>query len=133
MERYVLMLQTDMDDRYITESTMAEIGASIPVKFIAGLQDMKQAIEESGEPAVILLSDAGAVHRGTEILKQLKRDPSLAHIPVVMLGEISTDDYIRRCYLAGANTFIIKPSTVAGTKKKMETFFEYWFNVAETI
>jgi CheY-like chemotaxis protein len=131
MEPYVLMMQTDADDRDLTESTMQEIGASVPVKFVAGLNDLDNMIEQCGEPAVILLSDLGATHRGTELLKQLKKDPVRAHIPVVVLGEVSTDDYIRQCYLAGANTFITKPSSIAATRKKIETFFAYWFDVAE--
>jgi CheY-like chemotaxis protein len=125
------MMQTDADDRYITESTIREIGASVPVKFIASPDELDALIEQSGEPSVILLSDLGATHRGTELLKQLKKHPSRGYIPVVVLGEVSTDDYIRQCYLAGANTFITKPSSIAGTRKKIETFFAYWFDVAE--
>jgi hypothetical protein len=53
------------------------------------------------------------------------------HVPVVVLGEVSGDDHIKEWYRAGANTFIVKPSTVAATQKKIKTFFEYWFEVAE--
>jgi response regulator RpfG family c-di-GMP phosphodiesterase len=131
MEPYVLMMQTDADDKYITESTLTEIGNTIPVRFITGLYELDDLTTVWGEPVVILLNDLGATHRGTELLKQLKSHPSRGHIPVVVLGEISTDDYIRQCYLAGANTFITKPSSIAATRKKVETFFAYWFDVAE--
>ena len=132
MQSYVLMLQTDVDDIYITESALSEIGNTIPVQFIANLEEMEQHIATNGEPAVILLNDRGTMNRGMQVLKKLKSDVAYAHIPVVMLGEYTTHDYIKEIYKAGANTYIIKPSTVAATKKKIETFFNYWFEVAAT-
>ena len=65
------------------------------------------------------------------MVKHLKADTSLAHIPVIVLGEITTPDYIKQYYRAGANTYITKPSTVAATQKKIQLFLEYWFDVAE--
>ena len=131
MQTYVLMVQTDEDDEFITRSALTEIGASVPVEFIKSTEELKSMIEVSGEPSVVLLNDRGALHKGREVLKQLKNNPEYAHIPVVMLGEVTTEDYIRECYRAGANTYIIKPSSVAATRKKIETFFNYWFDVAE--
>lgn len=131
MHAYVLMLQTDADDIFITESVLSEIGNSIPVKFIADMQEMDEWIAVSGKPAVILLNDRGATHTDTEILKKIKSHSAYGHIPVIVLGEVSTGEYIRQCYLAGANTFITKPSSIAETRKKISTFFEYWFEVAD--
>jgi hypothetical protein len=41
------------------------------------------------------------------------------------------EDLIRKYYIAGANTVIRKPSSVEQTSKKIKTFFDYWFTVAE--
>lgn len=131
MERYVAMLRTDTDDRDITEWAMAETGNNIPVKFITDIEELGMVIFSSGDPSLILLNDSGASHTGYERLGQLKSNTAYSHIPVIILGEISTEEYIRDCYRAGANSFITKPSTVAETKKKIELFFNYWFNVAE--
>jgi DNA-binding NarL/FixJ family response regulator len=133
MERYVAMLRTDMDDRDITEWAMAETGTDIPVRFISDKEELDALIAASGDPAILLLNDKGAAHKGHERLRHFKSNPSYNHIPVVVLGEVSTKDYIRECYRAGANSFIIKPSTVEGTKKKVRDFFNYWFNVAEIV
>ena len=64
MQSYVLMLQTDDDDIFITESTLAEIGNTIPVQFISNLEEMEQHVAKNGEPAVILLNDRGTMNRG---------------------------------------------------------------------
>ena len=131
MDTYVLMLQADPDDKYITESAVQEINPGVPLKFVDSVSDVNEFIAENGHPAVILFNYSGLNRKGYEIVKQLKSHPSYGHIPVVVLGEVSADDYIREWYKAGANTFIIKPSSVAATQKKIRTFFDYWFEVAE--
>lgn len=131
MDRYVVMLRTDGDDRFITEWAMEETGNNILVKFIDDIRDLETISASLGDPALILLNDRDAAHKGYERLAQLKQHPSYGHIPLIVLGEISAKDYILDCYRAGANSFIIKPSSVAETKAKVRDFFNYWFNVAE--
>ena len=132
MQSYVLMIQTDADDILITESALTEIGTGIPVKFIASLEEMEPVVATTGKPAVILLNDRGTLNRGIHLLKKIRSSESYTHIPIVILGEYTTEDYIHEIYRAGANTYIIKPSTVSETRKKIETFFTYWFEVAAT-
>ena len=131
MERYVAMLRTDIDDRDITEWALDEIETDIVIKFIADMDELDKIIVSSGDPSLILLNDRGAAHKANEHLRQLKLNPAYSHIPVILLGEISSSVYIRECYRAGANSYITKPSTVGETQKKVSMFFEYWFNVAE--
>jgi CheY-like chemotaxis protein len=132
MQPYVLMLETDPDDKDITESMLAEMENSIPIRFVSGFDDMAEKAAGWGEPSVILLSDLGATRKGNEAIKQVKMNPAYSHIPLVVLGEVSTPDYIKECYRAGANSFIVKPSSIAESRKKIAAFFEYWFEVADT-
>jgi len=130
MKPYALMLQTDEDDRFITESTLTEINNKVPVVFIASAGDLNSVTDSLGLPTVILVNDS-YMHTARAQLRQIKSHPGYNHIPVVVLGEVVTDEYIREFYRAGANTYITKPSTVAGVRKKIDTFFKYWFEVAE--
>lgn len=131
MHSYVLMLQTDADDRFITESTMSEMEYTIPLKFLDDTDKLDEYVRQKGLPSLILLNDSGSILQKGQLLRQLKSNPVYGHIPVVVLGEKTTDDYIRQCYKAGASSYISKPSSVKETKKKIETFFSYWFDVAE--
>lgn len=130
MQSYVLMLQADADDRYITESVIGEEGYDFSMKFIDHINELDAFIAREGLPVLILVSTSSVMQKGYNVVKYLKTHPQCGHIPVVALGEVSADDYIKEWYRAGANTFIVKPSTVAGTQKKIRTFFDYWFNVA---
>jgi CheY-like chemotaxis protein len=131
MHSYVLMLQTDAEDRFITESTMHEMEHTIFLKFLDEADKIDEYVRLEGLPSLILLNDRGSILQKSQLLRQLKSNPVYHHIPVVVLGEKTTDDYIRQCYRAGASSYITKPSSVKETKKKMETFFSYWFDVVE--
>lgn len=131
MQKYIAMLRTDEDDRFITEWALNETGVDVPVKFVADIKELNELVTNDGEPVILLLNDKGAAHKGHEQLKLFKSNPAYGHIPLVILGEMCTRDYVKECYRAGANSFIIKPSTVEGTRKKVRDFFNYWFEVAE--
>jgi len=130
MKPYAIMLQTDADDRDIVEPILEEINNTIPVEFVAGIYELDNVIKTAGQPTVILVNDSFS-NTASELLKKLKTHAAYNHIPVVVLGELVTDEYIRQYYRAGANTYITKPSTVEATRKKIDTFFKYWFDVAE--
>ena len=131
MQSYVLMLQADEDDRFLTESILEEMQHTVPMRFIARISEMEGMIVAAGLPAVILINNQDHRHKAIDIVKYVKADPALAHIPVVVLGEITTADYTRQYYRAGANTYITKPSSIAAMRKKIQLFLEYWFDVAE--
>lgn len=128
-EQYVLMLEDDVDDRYITESTIKELGYDISIRFLAYGKELISYLTESEEPALILI-DYNPV-TGADILRQLKTHPDFNHIPVVVLSEVASPNHVRRCYQFGANSFIKKPDTAEMTKNKIEIFFKYWLEVAE--
>ncbi len=127
---YVLMLQTDADDQELTEAILEEMNWSVPVNFLANIDDLDNYTELHDLPAVILFSDNT---RGMAVkpVRSLKSNSRYAHIPVIVLGEKSIASYIQECYKAGANTFITKPSSLDLTRKKIEGFFRYWFEIAE--
>jgi CheY-like chemotaxis protein len=131
MQSYVLMVQADEDDRSLTESILQEVQHRVPMHFIAGISEMETLVAALGLPSVILVNNKDHRHKAIDIVKHLKADASLAHIPVIVLGEITTPDYIKQYYRAGANTYVTKPSSVAATRKKIQLFLDYWFDVAE--
>jgi CheY-like chemotaxis protein len=128
-QQYVLMLEDDSDDRYITESTINELGYNIPIKFLNHDRELFRYLTQYEEPSLILL-DYNPV-TGAETLRQLKTHPDFNHIPVVILSEVASPNHVRQCYQLGANTFIKKPDTAGMTMYKIQTFFKYWFEVAE--
>jgi CheY-like chemotaxis protein len=66
---------------------------------------------------------------GREALREIKADPELRKIPVVVLTTSSADSDIARVYELGANSFISKPVAFNSLVAVMKSIGEYWFRV----
>jgi CheY-like chemotaxis protein len=128
--KYVLMLENDSDDRYITQATVKELNVDIPIRYEYWSASILKDVEND-KPGVILLAYNTSPENGLEIVKKIKSDKNYAATPVIVLIEQLLEDLIKKYYIAGANTVIRKPSSVEQTSKKIKTFFDYWFTVAE--
>ena len=60
-------------------------------------------------PAVVLLDIKMLKVNGIETLRDLKNDPELREIPVVMLTSSRQASDLRECYRLGANAYAVKP------------------------
>jgi CheY-like chemotaxis protein len=81
--------------------------------------------ENSPRPSVILLDLNLPGTDGRDVLKQIKSDPQLRSIPVVVLTTSDSDKDIKECYQYGANSYMIKPSNWDDFFKMMESFKNY--------
>jgi CheY-like chemotaxis protein len=63
----------------------------------------------AGQPAVVLLDLKMPKVGGLEVLRQMKSDPQLKMIPVVVLTSSREEQDLDNCYQLGANAYIVKP------------------------
>jgi len=86
---------------------------------------------DAPRPDLILLDLKLPRMDGFEALAEIKSDPNLRSIPVVVLTNSSTEQNIMRAYDLGAAGFIIKPETFAGMLELVRAINHYWFEVVE--
>ncbi|HLY11107.1 MAG TPA: response regulator [Planctomycetota bacterium] len=67
---------------------------------------------------------------GREVLAEIKQDPVLKTIPVVVLTTSKAEDDIATAYRSHANCFITKPVGFANFNEVMRSIERYWFGVA---
>lgn len=67
------------------------------------------ALRPPGNPAVILLDLKMPRVDGLEVLRQIKTDPDLRFIPVVMMTSSREEKDIAACYQLGSNAYVVKP------------------------
>jgi CheY-like chemotaxis protein len=82
-------------------------------------------------PGVILLDLNMPRKDGREALREIKSDPTLRDIPVVVFTTSKTEEDIYRSYQLGVNSFITKPVTFDGLLRVMQTLGKYWFEIVE--
>ncbi|MEH6625208.1 MAG: chemotaxis response regulator CheY [Motiliproteus sp.] len=61
---------------------------------------------------------------GLELLEQVRADPSLCKLPVLMVTAEAKREQIIRAAQAGVNGYVVKPFTAAVLKEKIEKIFE---------
>jgi chemotaxis family two-component system response regulator Rcp1 len=68
---------------------------------------------------------------GFDVLAEIKQDPTLANIPVVVQtsSEASTD--VQRAYSLHANCYITKPSDLDEFSRTMRVLAEFWVSIAK--
>ena len=60
---------------------------------------------------------------GMELLKQIRADPNLKHIPVLMVSDDDLQENIVAATKAGLNAYIIRPFEVKTFAEKLEKIF----------
>ncbi|MBT1695727.1 hypothetical protein KK083_02485 [Fulvivirgaceae bacterium PWU4] len=136
MNRTILMLEHDDDDRYITQAVFDEGNVDVSLEFVTNSQDLLNHLQASKArrtalPSLILLNYHTYPLSASEVLKTLKADPALGHIPVVVLSGSVRPDIVQECYASGASSFIQKPSSSGETNAKITNFIRYWFETVE--
>lgn len=82
-------------------------------------------------PDIILLDLNMPRMDGREALTEIKTDPELKGIPVVILTTSKTHEDICRSYSDGANCFISKPVTFQSMVEVVAKLGEYWFQIVK--
>ena len=67
------------------------------------------AARPAGEPAVVLLDLKMPKVDGLEVLRQMKSDPQLKLIPVVVMTSSREEGDVLRSYELGVNAYVVKP------------------------
>ncbi|MEW6646991.1 MAG: chemotaxis response regulator CheY [Pseudomonadota bacterium] len=62
--------------------------------------------------------------QGIDLLKAVRADPKLAHLPVLMVTAEQKKEQIIEAAKAGVNGYIVKPFTAQTLKEKLEKIFE---------
>ncbi|MEX1056003.1 MAG: response regulator, partial [Rhodothermales bacterium] len=85
----------------------------------------------SPRPGIILLDLNMPRKDGREALKEIKSDPSLRRIPVIVLTTSEAEQDILRSYDLGVNAFVTKPVTFDGLATAIQRLGEFWFQIVK--
>lgn len=86
---------------------------------------------DAPRPDLILLDLNLPKKSGTEVLAEIKRDPSLLHIPVVILTSSEADKDVLASYSLHANCFITKPVDMEQFTEIIKSIEDFWFTIVE--
>jgi CheY-like chemotaxis protein len=136
----ILLAEDDDDDFFLTSQALKENRLLNAVLRVKDGEELMDYLHRKGEfsktdgfpkPSLILLDLNMPRKDGREALREIKSDPGLRHIPVVVLTTSRAEEDVVRSYKLGVNSFITKPVTFQGLVDAMKALGRYWFEVVE--
>jgi CheY-like chemotaxis protein len=134
-----LMAEDDPDDRLLIKEAFRENQAANSIHFVKDgvelldyLRRQDKYLANPGNapvPDLILLDLNMPRKDGREALKEIKTDPHLRHIPVVVLTTSNAEEDIQHCYDIGATSYIIKPVKFDKLVEAIKRLRQYWVQV----
>jgi CheY-like chemotaxis protein len=128
----VLLVEDDPGDVLLTTDALQDCHLGLNLHVVGDGEDAMRFLRRDGEfaavprPALVLLDLNLPRRGGLEVLADLKADPDLRSIPVVVLTTSQAEADIVRSYELHANAYVIKPidaAKFAGTIKQIDEFF----------
>lgn len=84
-----------------------------------------------GQPVVILLDLKMPKVDGLEVIRQVKGDPALCALPLVVLTSSRESRDLEECYRLGVNAFVVKPVRFADFVAAVKQVGAFWAVVNE--
>ena len=136
----ILMADDDEDDCMLAREALAESRLANQMHIVNDGEQLMDYLHHRGlyankssapRPNLILLDLNMPKKDGREALREIKADPLLRKIPVVILTTSKAEEDVYSSYDLGANSFIIKPMTFTSLVEVMRTIGKYWFEIVE--
>jgi CheY-like chemotaxis protein len=134
------MADDDADDRDFTRTAMQESRLVNELRFVEDGEELIDYLlrrgryadpKDSPRPGLILLDLNMPRKDGREALREIKSDPTLKNIPIVVLTTSKAEEDVLRSYNLGANCFITKPVTFEGLVEVVKVLDKHWLQIVE--
>ena len=136
----ILLADDDEEDRMLDADALAESRVRNDLRFVDDGEELLDYLYRRGRysepgsapvPGLILLDLNMPRKDGREALREIKADPELRRIPIVVLTTSKAEEDVYRTYDLGANSFITKPVSFEGLVAVMREIGRYWVEIVE--
>jgi CheY-like chemotaxis protein len=128
----VLMADDDAEDCMLATEAFGASGVKATFSCVEDGQELmdhlleRSRFEAGGLPDLILLDLNMPRKDGREALREIKAEPALQNIPIVILSTSKEDRDIAFSMKAGAESFITKPASFHEWVEIMKSLAELW-------
>jgi CheY-like chemotaxis protein len=135
----ILVAEDDDDDYGFVVTSFKEAQCPNAISRAKDGEELMALLQErikktgKGTPhSLVILLDLNMPRKdGREALKEIRANPVLRRIPVIILTTSRSDEDIIRSYDLGVNCFIRKPASFEGFVEIMNRMKKFWFELVE--
>jgi CheY-like chemotaxis protein len=134
----IVVADDDADDRMMIGDAFEESKLGNPVDYVEDGIQLLQYLRREGQyekfagqpyPGFILLDLNMPRMDGRTVLSEIKKDPLLHRIPVIILTTSKAEEDIVKTYNLGVNSFICKPVSFDKLVDIVKTVGHYWIEI----
>jgi CheY-like chemotaxis protein len=134
----ILVADDDAEDRAMTRKALEKNRIGNAIYEVEDGEQLLDYLHHRGafappvlspEPGLILLDLNMPKKDGREALAEIKADPDLRRIPIVVMTTSMAEQDIVRTYELGCSSFISKPVSLAQLVEVTRVLGQYWFQI----
>jgi CheY-like chemotaxis protein len=131
----ILLVEDNLADVVLTQEALEDSKLINHMDVVKDGEEAMSFLRKQGKyegavtPDLVLLDLNLPRKDGRQVLKEIKEDPVLKVIPVVILTTSAADEDILRTYRLHANCYIMKPVDFAQFTHVVRTIESFWFSI----
>jgi CheY-like chemotaxis protein len=132
----ILLVEDNEDDAVIIQEVFADMRLATLINVVRDGEEALAYLQRTGKykvvrrPDIVLLDINMPKKNGFEVLEEIKKDPRLQSLPVIMLTTSHREEDIVRSYAKGACSYIHKLVDLDQFKHLIMQFEHYWTGVS---
>lgn len=129
----ILIAEDEKTDAFFVQEAVNRMSCKTSLHIVPDGQAVMDFLAREGDytsaprPDIILLDINMPRKNGHEVLAEIKANPDLRAIPVIMLSGSNADKDIVRSYENHANAFVTKANDFSGVMRLMTAIENFWF------
>jgi len=135
----ILMADDDSDDRFLMARAFQELDMDVGLRFVRDGEELMHYLLRRGkyaksgsapQPGLIFLDLNMPKKGGREVLVEIRTDPKLRELPVVVWTTSNHEEDMAFCLEAGASSFVTKPHSYTELLKAIRVVIIQWLPLA---
>lgn len=130
----ILLVEDNPGDVRLTQEAFKTADHEVTLQTVANGDDAVEFLRQSAEsslPDLVLLDLNLPGRHGCEVLEEMRDDPQLNPLPVIVLTSSNAEEDIVRCYDASVNAYLTKPTAPDEFISLIDSIEEFWLRKAE--
>lgn len=128
----IILAEDDIDDQNIFQIALQEIDPAIQTEFVSNGRELLSLLQNN-KPDLLFLDLDMPYKNGLECLIEMKADPKLEKIPVIVFSSTTKPSNIQTAYEMGAHLFFIKPPIYSDYLSSIKAIFNLNWNEPDAV
>ncbi|MEQ8243922.1 response regulator [Fulvivirga sp.] len=133
----ILMADDDLDDQLMAKEAFEENRMANSLKFVNDGEELLDYLNKRGKynesnaprPGLVLLDLNMPKMDGRTALTEIKKNPNLRRIPIVILTTSKSEEDVIKSYDLGVSSFITKPVSFNDLVAVTKEIGRFWFGI----